>query len=1639
MKKLIAWLLLLTLMVSLFAGCKKSEVTPTEPDTTISEADLDGINAAIDYLKDFYKDDGSETPIDYERFGIVRIGGVPYEVVWTVDVGEDLIKIIVNDDGTVTIDVNEDCEEDTPYVLTATITDAAGNSVSHSWNYILPKAQDMVAIVKAAYALQPGESLPYESRLRGKVISIDTIWSDEYQNITVTIEIAGAEDMPIKCYRMKGTADTIELMKDIKVGNIITVTGTLKNYNGTIEFDTGCLMIAWEKGDAVDAPTDPGEILKAAYALAQDQSLPYVATLTGTVTEIDTPYDPSYGNISVVMVVDGYPQYPILCYRLKGTDVDQIAVKDQITVTGIIKNYKGTIEYDAGCQMINRVSGGGKAEGPSSDPNKIIPDALKLKSGEKLSYRATLTGEIVSIDNAYDPTYDNITVTIKVQGYKFQCYRMVGEGINLIRETDTITVTGIIENYNGKLEFGAKCTLDGWSKGPRNINYGPLSEGVAYKMYIDQKTIGKTIYFDGSVSGTRLQTTTAGSKAVDVFVEKVSGKGLLLYYMNGSVKTYIGIEEYTNDSGKQRGRAVVSTDTKYYWVYSSDVGLYYVNLPTAGKYFLGTYSDFATVSASWIGYVDGSMSSSSPQYIAKFMKASEVPADPETGTGTSTVVTAPQVGVAYKLGFDQLAKKEIYYFTGAMSKFYGATDTDATKGVNVYLEKAANGYKVYFKDSSNVKQYLYIVVSGTHVNFSFSTSNASVFAFDAEKASLKTTLDDGTVHYMGTKGSYVTFDTIRESNKDNADYYLSHLYLTTGTGGPSTGAGEEPGTEEPVKPTIPTGSFVIYNAKDGKIVTSTVSVYEAKQKEQLAMADATLANGKVTTSAADALVVTLVTNSDKTVSFKTADGKYLHADGTHVNLSATQNDNTKFVLEETSGGYFMKLANATYNDKAQYLEYYGGCLTSFGMGTNTAIYTFAFYPLTDGEKPTEPEPSEPTPSEPTGSFVIYNAKDGKIVTSTVSVYEAKQKEQLAMADATLANGKVTTSAADALVVTLVTNSDKTVSFKTADGKYLHADGTHVNLSATQNDNTKFVLEETSGGYFMKLANATYNDKAQYLEYYGGCLTSYGMSTNTAIYTFAFYPLADGETPTEPTPTEPTPSEPSASVSLETGDQVVIYAPAYNKALSADKVNANSYYNKGVDITVSNGTVSGYTDAEVWTVTKNADGSYSFANGGQNIGMADSFSSMNLGEANDDWNVISLGGSLYNIKNVVRGNFIEWFASKTNWSTYNSSSAATDDQYQLSFYVIGKGILEEEPAPSEPETTVPTEPETTVPSEPETTVPSEPSASVSLETGDRVVIYAPAYNKALSADKVNANSYYNKGVDITVSNGTVSGYTDAEVWTVTKNADGSYSFANGGQNIGMADSFSSMNLGEANDDWNVISLGGSLYNIKNVVRGNFIEWFASKTNWSTYNSSSAATDDQYQLSFYVIGKGILEEEPAPTEPDTTEPETTKPDTTEPGAANTATLSLTDKAATRTSYSTEKQVWEQNGIKLTNDKAGSTSNVGDYAPLRLYKSSSVTIECAGMTKIVFYCNDYKDTYAGALRDSITDKNVTVSVDGLVVTVEFAEAKDSFTISSLSNQVRLDSLTVTFAEATRSQENLLLAGLKNMFVCLSRMLAM
>ena len=296
--------------------------------------------------------------------------------------------------------------------------------------------------------------------------------------------------------------------------------------------------------------------------------------------------------------------------------------------------------------------------------------------------------------------------------------------------------------------------------------------------------------------------------------------------------------------------------------------------------------------------------------------------------------------------------------------------------------------------------------------------------------------------------------------------------------------------------------------------------------------------------------------------------------------------------------------------------------------------------------------------------------------------------------------------------------------------------------------------------------------------------------------------------------------------LNTGDVVVIVAPAYNKALSTTKINN---YNVGVDVT--GGDFSKITATEQYIVTKNEDGTYSFATAdGKKLAMADSYSSVNEDGVNDKWELTAKSGStdLFYLKNTVRGNYLEWYNKFSNWSTYNPS--ALDDQFELSFYV--KSAEEENPDP-----------------EPSIVITYEKVTE--LNTGDKIVIVAPAYNKALSTIKT---GNYNVGVDVTV--GDFSKITATELYIVTKNEDGTYSFATAdGKKLAMAASYSSLSESGVNDKWALSSKSGSadLFYLKNTVRGNYLEWYNKYSNWSTYTNNS---DDQFELSFYLRKETIV---------------------------------------------------------------------------------------------------------------------------------------------------------------------------------------
>lgn len=319
--------------------------------------------------------------------------------------------------------------------------------------YAYVRGTDPSSIVDSAYALAEGTELPYDVTLTGRVSAIKELYDPDYDNVSVFIQVPGRLNNPILVYRLEGYK-----LGRIAVGDTITVKGRLRNHDGVIEMYNSTLADHYD--------VDPNFVMEQAQKLQEFDQLPFAVTLTGRVTEINTPYDSGRQDITFTMEVDGTNGKTLKCFRTVGTEAEKISVNDIVTLNGQILNYGGTLQMTNG--KITRYVAGDDGESVApTDLQQIVDEAYALAPGAVLPYQATLTGKIVSIDTPYNATYQNITVTIVVEGREnkpIQCYRLRGTGAEYLAVGDTITVTGVIRNYQFGfsdciVEYEAGCML----------------------------------------------------------------------------------------------------------------------------------------------------------------------------------------------------------------------------------------------------------------------------------------------------------------------------------------------------------------------------------------------------------------------------------------------------------------------------------------------------------------------------------------------------------------------------------------------------------------------------------------------------------------------------------------------------------------------------------------------------------------------------------------------------------------------------------------------------------------------------------------------------------------------------------------------------------------------------------------------------------------------------------------------------------------------------------------------------------------------------------------------------------------------------------------------------------------------------
>ncbi len=127
-------------------------------------------------------------------------------------------------------------------------SDNTSTNGNNSSSNDIPEKNPMWDIVDAAYELTVGNALEGTYQLTGTVTYVKF-----GKNDVIKIVVAGRESKPIQCYGITGVG-----VSDLKVGDTVTVSGELINYEYTIEFNKGCVLLS-SSGTGGDTITPPIE------------------------------------------------------------------------------------------------------------------------------------------------------------------------------------------------------------------------------------------------------------------------------------------------------------------------------------------------------------------------------------------------------------------------------------------------------------------------------------------------------------------------------------------------------------------------------------------------------------------------------------------------------------------------------------------------------------------------------------------------------------------------------------------------------------------------------------------------------------------------------------------------------------------------------------------------------------------------------------------------------------------------------------------------------------------------------------------------------------------------------------------------------------------------------------------------------------------------------------------------------------------------------------------------------------------------------------------------------------------------------------------------------------------------------------
>lgn len=752
MKRILILLLALVMCLGCFAACTTDqgggEETTVGGEETQAPDNTDAatLTDAVKYLRSIYKDSAKETPADYDVVGKVVIGDTEFVVTWATDNADIVVKVSEKNAAFYTIDIPVKNDTAVDYKLTATVTDANGESESVSFDRALP-VYDSSAIVD-----KPEEQQAYKFYM---------IHASLGQTLFATAE----------------TQDNkyIKTTTDPKAGLDFYTEADGEGFKFYTEIDGTKMYVK-----ASTTTSDDGKVSKyIAYSATEGTTWIYKTETNAWYTTID----------NLEYVVGTYGTYNTIC------------ISDSFYMT---PETTGKTQFPAGLMKKETA----EAMTPSEDstvyetPEEIVNAAYALEPGAILSagHKYTLTGVITEIPTAWSDSYGNITVVIVVNDMTdkpIECFRLKGDGASTLAVGDTITVTGEIVNYATyndddslkftKVEFNAGCTLDsGNGSGGDGDNTDQPSDtpstpteglnaqapvvGTAYKFGFLQGNKNQIYYLTGVLSGFFMASTETYADGADFYVEETEG-GYHLYCMVDGAKKYVNAKSVIGTDGKTHINGLFEDAASSVYTYDETLKTL-VTAIDGTNYIFGTSNDEKYTAL-------GPMKADSGCFHAVLVTEAgtvpttpdeggdETPSTPSTGEGVSEV----KVDTPYYL-FGTCGSGT-NYFSGSVKSGRIDGTTAKASAVSVKLEagSAAGEYYIYFMDGDTKT---YIAVDGGNDSSSFALvtekSDACLWVIDSSAKTIisKTMSGRGIATQVDSK--YTNFSTYATSNFGTAEY-----------------------------------------------------------------------------------------------------------------------------------------------------------------------------------------------------------------------------------------------------------------------------------------------------------------------------------------------------------------------------------------------------------------------------------------------------------------------------------------------------------------------------------------------------------------------------------------------------------------------------------------------------------------------------------------------------------------------------------------------------------------------------------------------------------------------------------------------------------------------------------------------------